>query len=132
MSTDTSAEAVERLARILEASECCVAVGGAGSTPPRVNCCGECPRVPAATLRALLAERDAARADAERLAWLEAHPECEVSHDGWNDPPKWRVHQVIGGRNDRVWTLVGEGETAREAISAARAAFAVTENPAND
>jgi hypothetical protein len=68
MSTDTSDDAVERLARILDASECCVSVGGAGSTPPRANCCGECPRVPAATLRALLAERARMRGALDKAA----------------------------------------------------------------
>lgn len=57
--------------------------------------------------------------DAGLLNWLEKHPECEVSHDGWDDEPRWRVHQVTGGRNDREWKLVGKGETVREAILAA-------------
>lgn len=53
MSVDTSREAVERLAALWEASSW----AGGGFTHTRA----------AATLRALLAERDAARADAARL-----------------------------------------------------------------
>lgn len=64
-------------------------------------------------------QRTSQPTDAALLDWLEQHPQCEVSHGGWDDPPLWRVHRVAGGRNDREWTLLGEGETAREAILAA-------------
>lgn len=62
--------------------------------------------------------------DTALLDWLARHPQCEVSHDGWDDPPLWRVHQVTGGRNDREWKEVGSGETVREAIQAAQKAMA--------
>jgi len=65
---------------------------------------------------------DAQRTDAALLDWLEKHPQCELSHDGW-DSEKWQVHQVIGPRNDREWKLIGEGETVREALLAAQKAM---------
>ncbi len=58
--------------------------------------------------------------DAALLDWLDQHPQCEVSHDPWSDEPRWRVHLVSGGRNDREWGLVGEADTAREALRAGR------------
>jgi hypothetical protein len=39
-------------------------------------------------------------------------PECR-------DEELWQVHRVSGGRNDREWTLIGQGETPRAAIDAA-------------
>ena len=57
--------------------------------------------------------------DTVLLDWLQQNPQCEVSHDGWDDPPMWRVHSVTGGRNDREWEEVGSGETVRKAIQAA-------------
>jgi hypothetical protein len=54
--------------------------------------------------------------DAALLDWLERRPQCEVSNAGWDDDPRWQVHQVTGSRNDREWRLIGEGETVRDAI----------------
>lgn len=34
----------------------------------------------------------------------------------------WQVHRVSGGRNDREWTLIGEGANPRAAIDSAIAA----------
>lgn len=59
------------------------------------------------------------RTDTALLNWLEKHPECEVSYEGWDDESRWEVNRVIGGRNDREWNVVGQGETVREAISSA-------------
>jgi len=62
--------------------------------------------------------------DAELLDWLDRHPQCELSHEGRDDDPQWRVYRVTGGRNDRQWSLIGEGETVRAAIQAAREGMA--------
>ncbi len=61
-----------------------------------------------------------ATTDAALLDWLGKHPQCQLSHEGWDDDPSWQVHQVAGGRNDREWKLVGEGETVRAAIQSAQ------------
>lgn len=58
--------------------------------------------------------------DTALLNWLEKHPQCEVSYEGWDDDPPWRVCRVHGGRNDREWTEVGRGETLRDALRAAQ------------
>ena len=63
---------------------------------------------------------DQTTADAALLDWLDKHPQCELSYNGWDDDPGWQVHRVTGGRNDREWTVVGEGETVRSAIEDAR------------
>ena len=57
--------------------------------------------------------------DAGMLDWLQRNPQCEVSNDGW-DSEMWQVHEVIGGRNDREWRLIGEGPTVRDAIASAQ------------
>lgn len=57
--------------------------------------------------------------DAALLDWLGKNPQCELSHDGW-DTELWQVHEVIGGRNDREWKLIGQGETVRDAIRSAQ------------
>lgn len=63
--------------------------------------------------------QQATTADTALLDWLGKHPQCELSYEGWDDDPRWQVHQVTGGRNDREWRVVGEGGTVREAIRAA-------------
>ena len=52
------------------------------------------------------------------LNWLQRNPQWQLSHDGW-DTGRWQVHRVTGGRNDREWRLIGEGETPRVAIEVA-------------
>lgn len=66
---------------------------------------------------------DQRTSDAELLDWLDRHPQCQLSYDGW-DTERWQVHEVVGGRNDREWKEIGSGETVREAIQAARKAMA--------
>lgn len=66
-------------------------------------------------------ERDKIRLDALST------PGWELSEN--SDPERtpaqtWQVHRVSGGRNDREWTLIGEGETPRAAIDAAIASRA--------
>lgn len=63
--------------------------------------------------------KDHQTTDKAILDWLEAHPQCELSFAGWDDEQQWLVHRVSGGRNDREWQTVGEGETPRAAILAA-------------
>lgn len=51
---------------------------------------------------------------------LSEHTDWELTHGGWEDEEQlWKVHAVNGGRNDREWTLLGEGKTPAEAILAA-------------
>ncbi len=57
--------------------------------------------------------------DKALLDWFAKHPQCELSFAGYDDEQHWVVHRVSGGRNDREWRLVGEGETPRAAILAA-------------
>lgn len=52
------------------------------------------------------------------LEWLNKHPDLELSNDGF-DSDQWQVYRVNGGRSDRIWTLMGEGSTAQEALQAA-------------
>jgi hypothetical protein len=55
--------------------------------------------------------------DAERaFRWLDKNPSHELSCNWWGDEPKWEVHRVPGGRNDREWKRVGTGETALAAV----------------
>lgn len=63
-------------------------------------------------------------ADTTRLDWLEAHPNVEISFDGYSgeDEP-WRAHRITGGYNDREWNLIATGETYRDCIDAARRAM---------
>lgn len=61
--------------------------------------------------------------DKALLDWLEKHPQCELSYSGWDDDPEWQVHKVTGGRDDREWRQVGQGETVREAIRSAMQAM---------
>lgn len=53
------------------------------------------------------------------LDWLAEHTNYELSYKSFDDDPCWQVHRVNGGRNDREWTLIGEGETPRAALEAA-------------
>jgi hypothetical protein len=55
----------------------------------------------------------------ELLAELAGHSSWELSHFGFEGEDKWQVHRVNGGRNDREWTLIGEGDTPADAILAA-------------
>ena len=60
--------------------------------------------------------------DAWLLEQFKHHPNWELSTS--NDPECdqnlfWLVHEVKGGRNDREWSLIGEGATPRHAIIAA-------------
>ena len=56
------------------------------------------------------------------LDWLTAHRNVEISHyspvyaDEDDDAVEWRVTRVSGGVNDREWTIIGRGETARAAL----------------
>ncbi|GFE73496.1 hypothetical protein [Novosphingobium sp. TCA1] len=61
--------------------------------------------------------------NADAWDWLSQHCQLELSFAGWDDENAWQVHAVHGGRNDREWTLVGEGETALAAVIAARRAL---------
>lgn len=56
------------------------------------------------------------------LLWLSGHADIELSFDGW-DEGVWNVHQVNGGRSDREWKLIAQGETPLEALTNARAAL---------
>jgi hypothetical protein len=57
------------------------------------------------------------------LAWLEQHPELELSWGDIGDVSEgnWRVHARHGGVNDREWRLVDVGRTPTEALTNARA-----------
>ncbi len=57
-----------------------------------------------------------AEPDRAMLDWLDKHPECQVSYEGWDDDPRWEVYRVTGNRNDREWTCIGTGDTVRAAI----------------
>ncbi|HET8668865.1 MAG TPA: hypothetical protein VFM10_12850, partial [Terriglobales bacterium] len=60
--------------------------------------------------------------DAWLLEQFKHHPNWELStsNDPECDPSVfWLVHEVKGGRNDREWFLIGEGESPRAAIIAA-------------
>jgi hypothetical protein len=60
--------------------------------------------------------------DAVMLDAFDAHPSWELSmtSDPDAEPDElWQVHRCSGGRNDREWTLIGSGATARDAIRAA-------------
>ena len=56
------------------------------------------------------------------LAWLEQHPELELSWGDIGDVSEgnWRVHARHGGVNDREWRLVDVGRTPTEALTNAR------------
>jgi hypothetical protein len=56
------------------------------------------------------------------LAWLEQHPELELSWGDVGDVSEgsWRVHAQHGGVNDREWRLVDVGRTPTEALTNAR------------
>jgi len=56
--------------------------------------------------------------DVERIDALQLHSNWELSYDGYEDE-SWVVHKVTGGRNDREWSEIGQGETVRAAIDAA-------------
>ena len=62
---------------------------------------------------------DAGRLDAlSRPGWeLSVNSDCECADD-----EIWLVHLCSGGRNDRVWVIIGNGATPRDAIDAAIAA----------
>jgi hypothetical protein len=65
-------------------------------------------------------EVEALRADRDRLDALEAHSGWEASfQEGGDCECAWQVHCVSGGRNDREWKLIGQGETLRAAIDTA-------------
>jgi hypothetical protein len=64
--------------------------------------------------------------EAERLMdRFSQHHDLELTHyrptygDDDDQSVEWRVHQQSGSVNDREWTLVGNGETALEAVRAA-------------
>jgi hypothetical protein len=55
---------------------------------------------------------------------MERHPQVEISYAAFcDDDHPWKAHRVSGGKNDREWDEIGEGETLREAIDCARAAL---------
>ena len=69
------------------------------------------------------AAASAARIKADDLlAWLEQHPELELSWGDVGDVSEcsWRVHARHGGVNDREWRLVDVGRTPTEALTNAR------------
>lgn len=57
--------------------------------------------------------------DTQRLDFFEANPGMELScsYDEADGP--WQVYRANGGRNDREWTKISQGATARDAIDAA-------------
>ena len=57
------------------------------------------------------------------VAWLEKHPELELSWGDVGDVSEcnWRVHARHGGINDREWRLVDVGHTPTEALTNALA-----------
>lgn len=59
--------------------------------------------------------------DTARINWLAAHKNAELSMQGGldDDDARWSVQFVNGGRSDREWTEMGQGQTVREAIDAA-------------
>ena len=63
------------------------------------------------------------------LAWLEQHPELELSWGDVDDVSEgsWRVHAQHGGVNDREWRLVDVGRTPTEALTNARALLKETD-----
>jgi len=68
-------------------------------------------------------ERERERVKAgDLLAWLEQHPELELSWGDVGDVSEcnWRVHARHGGVNDREWRLVDVGRTPTEALRNAR------------
>jgi len=68
-------------------------------------------------------ERERERVKAgDLLAWLEKHPELELSWGDVGDVSEcnWRVHARHGGVNDREWRLVDVGRTPTEALRNAR------------
>ena len=66
--------------------------------------------------------RAAPDAEVDLLAWLGRNSSLQLSWEGWEDDV-WQVHQVNGGRSDREWTKIAEGNTPREALKAALAAM---------
>lgn len=55
-------------------------------------------------------------------AWLTEQINLSLEYD-WPhecEPGEWQVYRENGGVNDREWRLVGSGETALEAVLAAR------------
>lgn len=70
----------------------------------------------AAPVPASVPDGDSARVDAlSRPGWelgRNSDPECSADE-------MWQIHVVSGGRNDREWTLIGEGATPRQAIDSA-------------
>jgi len=85
---------------------------GAPPTPAHIPADVSPPQAPQAVVQ------DTARLDAL------ARPGWELSQN--NDPecfPEelWQVHRVSGGRNDREWTLIGQGDSPRAAIDSALA-----------
>jgi hypothetical protein len=57
--------------------------------------------------------------DKERLDWLEANPQIEISYAAYcDDDVPWKAHRVSGGKNDREWDEIAEGESIREVIDA--------------
>lgn len=73
-----------------------------------------------AQVAALEAEIARLREAGELLDWLGTKTNLELSYHGWDDYEDWQVHQVNGGRNDRVWTKIADQATPLEAIRAAR------------
>ena len=64
---------------------------------------------------------EASRNERALLDQMGKHTNWELScSGGWSDDPlRWTVHEVTGGRNDREWTVIGEGETPAEALATA-------------
>lgn len=57
---------------------------------------------------------------ANLLDWFSENISLELSYQGWDEDSCWQVHRVTGGRNDREWTLIAEGETAAIALQKAK------------
>ena len=65
--------------------------------------------------------------DGELLAWLAANVDMDLdwgAPDGGDEEDEcvWRVYQQCGGRNDREWRFMGQGDTPSAALIAARRA----------
>ena len=58
--------------------------------------------------------------DSGLWSWFGAHVNLELSWGGDDEDPQWQVHRVSGGRNDREWELIAEGEAPMLSVARAR------------
>lgn len=95
--------------------------------------------IPSWVAMQLLASASAVPSEAaDDLAWLSDQRRLTLDHyspmygDDDDQSFEWRVTREGGSINDREWEIVGRGETAAEAIAAARAMLAPSPtNPLN-